>query len=92
MEKLHLSLELKCIKIWEDVFIPFSISSNALMFGGFKVGSLARKKKDVVQETWKKKNKAVTDYKSTQGENEEEAAAHSYDEDIKNPLHWKIKQ
>lgn len=39
-----------------------------------------------------KKNKAVTDYKSTQGENEEEAAAHSYDEDIKNPLHWKIKQ
>lgn len=91
MEKPHLSLELKCIKIWEDVFIPFSISSNALMFGGFKVGSLARKKKDVVQETWKK-NKAVTDYKSTQGENEEEAAAHSYDEDIKNPLHWKIKQ
>lgn len=91
MEKLHLSLELKCIKIWEDVFIPFSISSNALMFGGFKVGSLARKKKDVVQETWKK-NKAVTDYKSTQGENEEEAAARSCDEDIKNPLHWKIKQ
>lgn len=91
MEKPHLSLELKCIKIWEDVFIPFSISSNALMFGGFKVGSLARKKKDVVQETWKK-NKAVTDYKSTQGENEEEAAARSCDEDIKNPLHWKIKQ
>lgn len=39
-----------------------------------------------------KKNKAVTDYKSTQGENEEEAAARSCDEDIKNPLHWKIKQ
>lgn len=38
-----------------------------------------------------KKPKAVTDYKSTQGENEE-AAARSCDEDIKNPLHWKIKQ